>query len=133
MFEERVATLRRLYQFFRDRDYAVIDELAEPDAVIDVSRNVFNPGVHQGVDGLRRFVAQIDEMWTEFDVTPEEFIDAGDTVIVGHRMKGTGRESGVQVELRSYVVIEFHDGKISRFTGGRWDRDEALEFAGVSE
>ena len=133
MSKENVDTVRRLYGFFRDRDYAVIEEAVHPDAVIDVSRNIFNPGVHQGIDGLRRFLAQVDEMWIDFDVVPEEFIDGGDAVVVAHRISGTGRESGVATEMRLYVVITFGDGKILRFTGGLRTREEALEAAGLSE
>lgn len=129
---QNVETLRRLYGFFRDRDYAVIEEAIHPDAVIDVSRNVFNPGVHQGLDGLRYFLAQIDEMWIDFDATPEEFIDGGDTVVVAHRISGTGRESGIEAEMRLFVVVKFRDGKILRFTGGLRSREEALEAAELS-
>jgi ketosteroid isomerase-like protein len=129
---ENVETLRRLYGFFRDRDYAVIEDAVHPDAVIDVSRNVFNPGVHQGPDGLRSFLAQIDEMWIDFDATPEEFIDGGDTVVVAHRIFGTGRKSGVETEMRLFAVVTFRDRKILRFTGGLRDREEALEAAGLS-
>ena len=130
---ENVETVRRLYGFFRDRDYAVIENAIDPDAVIDVSRNIFNPGVHQGLDGVRRFLAQIDEMWIDFAATPEEFIDVGDAVVVAHRISGIGRESGVETEMRLFVVISFRDGKVLRFTGGFRSRGEALEAAGISE
>jgi ketosteroid isomerase-like protein len=131
--EENVATLRRLYGFFRSRDYTLIEDAVEPDAVIDVSRNIFNPDVHEGLDGLRRFLAQIDDMWIDFAATPEEFIDGGDTVVAGHRISGVGRESGVATDMRLFVVVTFREGKILRFTGGFRSREEALEAAGMSE
>jgi ketosteroid isomerase-like protein len=131
MSQENVETLRRLYGFFEDRDYSLIEHAVHPDAVIDVSRNIFNPGIHRGVEGLRRFLKETDQMWIDFDVTPEEFIDAGDNVIVAHRLSGTGRESGVPVEMLLFVVVEFLDGKIIRFTGGLRSREDALRFAGI--
>jgi uncharacterized protein len=133
MSQENVEIIRRLYRFFRDRDYAVIEDAVEPDAVIDVSRNIFNPAVYQGLDGLRRFLAQIDEMWIDFDATPEEFIDEGDTVVVAHRISGIGRESGVKAEMRLFLVVTFRNGKVVGFTGGFRSRQEALAAAGISE
>jgi ketosteroid isomerase-like protein len=133
MSQENVETVRRLYGFWRDRDFSVIEDAIHPDAVIDVSRNVFNPGVHRGIYGLRRFVEQINEVWESFEATPEELIDAGDKVIVAHRISGKGRTSGVEADMRLFAVVTFRDGKILRFTGGLRDRAEALEAAGLSE
>ena len=73
--------LQQLASFWRDRDYAAVEKAIHPDAVLDVSRNVFNPGVHRGVDGLRQFMDTTDEMWKSFDVFPLEYIEAGDKVL----------------------------------------------------
>ena len=133
MSQENIKVLRRLYGFWADRDYSVVEGLVHPDAVLDVSRNVFNPAVHRGLDSFQRFVEQIDEVWEDFAVTPEELIDRGDTVVVSHRISGKGRGGGVEAEMLLYGVCEFHEGKILRFTGGFQDRTEALEAAGLRE
>ena len=133
MSQENVEVVRRVYEFFRDRDFSVLEEILHPDAVLDVSRNVFNPGVHRGIDGVARFVEQIDEMWENFEITPEAVDDAGDKVVATHRISGKGRESGVEAKMRLFAVVAFRDGKIVRFTGGFRDRDEALRAAGLSE
>ena len=133
MSEENVEIVRRLSRFWQDRDWATVEDAIHPDAVLDVSRNVFNPGTHRGIEGLRRFMEQTDEMWENFDVTPVEYIDAGDKVVVANRISGTGRGSGVETEMLLFAVIAFRDGKISRYTGGFRDRAEALEAAGLQE
>jgi ketosteroid isomerase-like protein len=133
MSQENVEIVRRLSGFWRDRDFSVIEDAVHPDVVFDVSRNVFNPGVHHGIDGFRRFTEQTDETWESFESTPEELIDAGDKVVVANRISGTGRSSGVEAEMLLFAVVAFHDGKVSRFTGGFRDRDEALEAAGLRE
>jgi ketosteroid isomerase-like protein len=133
MPQDNLELVRRFYEFWPDRDFGVIEPFVDPEAVIDVSRNVFNPGTHRGIDGLRRFLEQIDEVWEDFQITPEELIDGGDTVVVAHRISGKGRGSGVHAEVLRFGVITFRDGKVLRFTGGLEDRAEALEVAGISE
>ena len=131
MSEENVEVVRRVYEFWRDRDFSVIEDAIHPDVVFDVSRNVFNPGVHHGIDGFRRFTEQVDEMWENFEAIPEELNDAGDKVVVAQRISGTGRAGGVETEMLLFAIVAFRDGQVSRFTGGFRDRDEALEAAGL--
>jgi ketosteroid isomerase-like protein len=133
MSQENVEIVRGLAGFWRDRDYSAVEKAIHPDAVLDVSRNVFNPGVHRGLDALRRFMEQTDEMWDDFDVSPVEYIDAGDKVIVANQVSGTGRGSGVKTEMLLFAVVAFRDNKILRYTGGFRTRAEALEAAGLSE
>jgi ketosteroid isomerase-like protein len=132
MSEENVEIVRRCYEFWTDRNFSSIAALAHPDAVIDLSRNVFNPGVHRGLDGLRHMVEQVDEMWDSFQIEPEEFIDAGDNVFVASRLSGRGRD-GVEAEMRAFAVWTLREGKVSRFRGGYRDRAEALAAAGLRE
>jgi phage terminase small subunit len=109
------------------------EKRAHPAVGVDLSRNVFNPGVHRGLDAYRHFVEQVDEMWEDFQIEPEEFIDAGDNVFVASRMSGRGRGSGVEVEMRAFAIWTLREGKVSRIAAGYRDRAEALEAAGLRE
>jgi ketosteroid isomerase-like protein len=133
MSQENVEIVRRFYAFWRDRDYSAIADLVDDDVIVDMSRNVFNPGVHFGLDGFRRVIEEVDEMWEDFQVTPVELIDAGDTVVVANRISGKGRQSGVEAEMILFGVCQFREGKVLRFTGGLRDRGEAFEVAGLRE
>jgi ketosteroid isomerase-like protein len=133
MSQENVEAARALYGFWEDRDYAAREHMVHPDLVVDLSRNVFNPAIYHGIEGFRRAVEQTDEMWDEFRVEPQEFIDLGDTVVVASRISGKGHGSGVEVEMPLFAVVEFREGKVSRFIGGLRDRAEALEAAGLQE
>jgi ketosteroid isomerase-like protein len=115
MSQENVEVVRRCYGLGADRDFSALSELAHPDVVVDLSRNVFNPGAHRGLEGFRHFVEQVDEMWEDFQIEPEEFVDAGDNVFVASRMSGRGRGSGVEVEMRAFAVWTLREGKVSRF------------------
>ena len=132
MSEENVEIVRRLASFWQNRDYSLVEEICHPDAVVDVSRNVFNPGVYSGIDGLRSFMGSIDDAWESFDLVPEEYIDAGDCVVMANRISGRGRASGVKTEMLVFAVVALEGGRVVRFTGGYRDREEALEAAGLS-
>ena len=65
-------------------------------------------------------------------MTHEEFVDAGDRVVVALHLRGRGRGSGVEIDARFFDVYTIRDGKIVRmdeFT----ERFAALEAAGLRE
>ena len=133
MSQGNVEVVQRLSGFWATRDFSAVEEALDPEAVLDVSRNVFNPGVWRGVDGFRRFVEQVDEMWENFQAELEEVIDAGAQVITATRIRGRGRHSGVEAEMETFQVWTLRDGKVLRLTGGFRSRADALEAAGLSE
>ena len=133
MSQENVEVVRRCYEAMNARDFSVVPEITHPDFVWDLSRNVFNPAVYRGVDGLRRAAEQVEEMWEEFEIRPIEFIDAGDKVVVAAEIVGRAHQSGVETSMRLFAVWELSEGKVVRFTGGYRDRNEALEAAGLRE
>jgi ketosteroid isomerase-like protein len=130
MSQENVEIVRRCSEFWTSRDFAYLAEVADPELVIDMSRNVFNPGVYRGLDGFRRFVEQVDEMWERFEAEVEELIDAEDHVVTAVRLAGRGR-GGVEVEMHIFTVWTLRNGKVLRYEGGYRDRCEALEAAGL--
>jgi ketosteroid isomerase-like protein len=80
----------------------------------------------QGHDAVRTSLAHWKAEWDDYRLTPEEFVDLGDRVVVTVRLGGRGRGSGVEIDARFYDVYTLRDGKIVRmdqFT----ERSEALE------
>lgn len=51
----------------------------------------------------------------QFSVTPENIIDAGDTVVVEGRYKGTMKVTGTPVDAQFAHVWQLRDGRIVRF------------------
>jgi ketosteroid isomerase-like protein len=96
--------------------------------------------VHEGIDeepsygpdamrdDWERWASAFDELTVPF----EEFIDAGDQVVVVAHHQGRGRKSGVAVDARYYEVYTVRGGKVSRVDEFA-EREEALEAAGLSE
>jgi uncharacterized protein len=82
-----VDNARAAYQAFGRGDLATLGELFADDAVWVTSDELPLGGEVQGRDQILANFAQIPNYWTSFSVEPEEFIDAGEYVVV----KGTQR------------------------------------------
>ena len=85
-----------------------------------------------GWDSIRRNFERWASGWEDLHVTAEEFLDAGDCVIVTTRHRGRGRGSGMEIDACFYAVYTLHEGRIARVDEFK-DRGEALDAAGLSE
>ena len=62
----------------------------------------------------------------------DEFIDAGDVVVVVARQTGRGRGSGAKITQRIVYSFGFRGGKVTYFEAHRTKRG-ALDAAGLKE
>jgi ketosteroid isomerase-like protein len=86
----------------------------------------------RGHDAVRASLAHWKGAWDDYEMTPEEFVDRGDRVVVTVQMRARGRGSGVEVDARFYDVYTLRDGKIVRMDQFA-ARSEALEAVGRSD
>jgi ketosteroid isomerase-like protein len=82
-----VDTARAAYEAFGNGDLATLQDSFAEDAVWITSDELPLGGEVKGRDAIMGNFAQIPNYWTSFSVEPEEFIDAGDYVVV----RGTQR------------------------------------------
>jgi ketosteroid isomerase-like protein len=87
---------------------------------------------YHGPDAVRGFFGQWSGAFDNFGFAAEDVIDAGDFVVVHLRQWGRGKETGAQVENRSWQVFTFRDGKIVHCRGYP-TKAEAFEAAGRDE
>ena len=100
----------------------VIEEIAEyPDA-----------DRYAGYDGMARWLRGWADTYRELEVTPHEFIIAGDDHVVVPLRQRFVSNSGVVQEQDVTHVFRLREGRIAFATGYR-DKGEALEAAGLSE
>jgi uncharacterized protein len=87
--------------------------------------------VESGTRIGRRALASVREVYSDFRVDPERFVDAGEQVVVIGIARGTS-PSGVEAQWRQGYVWTIQDGLAVRF---RWFNDprEALEAVGITE
>ena len=124
--------LRRGYDHYNrtgEPDYSLLD----PDVVYDVSRRVFDPEVYRGHEGVREFTRLLREQWETIRVEPQDFIVAGDdVVVVPVRLVGVGKQSGAETTANAAHLWTFRGGKVIRQTTFQ-TRAKALEAAGLSD
>ena len=70
--------------------------------------------------------------WERYTIEAEDFRATGDTVLARIHQRGKGKASGVDTDLRSYMVFTFRGRKIVRIDNVL-DEADALEAAGLSE
>lgn len=123
MSEEQVEIVRRAFAAFNNADIDALVALCDEDFHIDMSERVFNPAVYDGHDGIRRFYAEIRDVWATYWWEAEELIEMGDCVVSLLRSGGRGRGSGLEVEHRSAMVWTVPDGRAKEL---RFFRDRGL-------
>jgi ketosteroid isomerase-like protein len=86
-----------------------------------------------GRDEVIRFWDGLDETFEDLRLLPQEYVDAGDLVLVRLRHYGKGKGSGIVIDEEMYhQVTTFSDGimvRLEYFT--TWN--QALEAAGVRQ
>jgi uncharacterized protein len=131
MSQENVEIVRRGYEHFNRTGEVDLSDL-DPEILYDVSRRTFDPLVYHGHEGVQEFVALLREQWASMRLEPQEFVDAGDKVVVSLRLVGVGKESGVETTANTAHLLTFRDGKIVRQTVFQ-TMDDALKAAGLRE
>jgi ketosteroid isomerase-like protein len=155
MSQENVEIVRRLYEEGEAAYYgriealheanesgdfsefmAATEEMIDPDFVLRPAADSPFPeagtGEWRGREGFLRFVAGQAEGFEAMSLEPEEFIDAGDRVVVPLRFGGQARYTGLEVKFAVVHVVTIRDRKLARLDV-YMSRAEALEAAGLRE
>jgi ketosteroid isomerase-like protein len=72
-----------------------------------------NNGVTEGKDAVKELFAETPTYWDRFDLTPDEFHEDGDTVIVLSHADAKGKDTGKEVKLPWVHVFRFRDGSVA--------------------
>lgn len=119
MSADDVEVVRRAFEAFARRDDEALVEMFHPEAEW---RPAISPGgierqVYVGPEGLRSWLADVDETWEFFEVGQPEVEAVGDRVLVLGRARVKGRASGAVVEAPLAQVWTLADGKAWRVQG----------------
>ena len=131
MSQENVEIVRVIHAAWARGDFRVGADQLAPDFEWDQFPEAVEPGTRRGAevgDALRN----IFEVYKDFRFEANEFIDAGNNVVVTGRSRGIARGSGVDLDMEASMVWTLRRGRLVRnqaFT----DRRKALEAAGLRE
>jgi uncharacterized protein len=131
MSRENVEIVRAAYDAYNRGDLDASLKHAAPDCELDWSRGVGpNAGVYK-LEQMRSFLGDFKETFESVRVEPDEFIEAGDDVVVPQTGHIRGRD-GVEAIARVCLVWTCRDGAIVRICLYQQKR-EALEAVGLPE
>jgi ketosteroid isomerase-like protein len=128
--QENVELVRRGVEHFvatGEPDWPLLDADVE---VYD--HDILDAGDYRGLDGYARWMQDFSAPWSEFSISPEEYLDAGDHVIAVFRVTAIGAGSGVRVERQDAMVCEMRDMKLIRLDYFN-NRAEALKAVGLED
>jgi hypothetical protein len=108
-----IDTARSAYEAFGRGDLAALQEDFAEDAVWVTSDELPLGGVVEGRDAIMGNFAQIPNYWTSFGVEPEEFIDAGEYVVVRGTQRA-GNDKGSFEAPFVHLLKYDGDGKVVR-------------------
>jgi ketosteroid isomerase-like protein len=83
-------------------------------------------------DELYELWAELDETYSEFNVVPVEYVEAGEYVVVTIKASACVRASDDRVEVTQWHVWRFEDGRAAEASVYR-TRHDALDVAGIRE
>jgi ketosteroid isomerase-like protein len=118
MSADNVSLVKGIYQAFGTGDVPAVVAAMSPDIVWNEAENFpyadGNPYV--GAEAILGGVfARIASEWDGFHVEPEQFLDAGDTVIMSGRYAGTWRGTGQAMNPQVAHIWTVAAGKVVRF------------------
>jgi ketosteroid isomerase-like protein len=131
MSQKHVEIVRRIYERWGRGDFRAGIELYDPYVLLVLRPEFPDARAYCGPDEIRRymredFLADLEDAV----IVGEEFMEAGDSVLVRVNQQATGPGSGAPVAIRYYQLWTFRGRSVIRIESIR-GREEALEAAGL--
>jgi ketosteroid isomerase-like protein len=131
MSQENVEIVRTAIEAWNRGDWDAVLKDAAPSFELDFSRAIGPGGGIYSLEQMGAFFRQFTEAWESLRFEADEYIEAGERVVMPNTVLAHGRD-GIEVQARSALVWTIRTGKVLHlcFYQGR---QEALEAVGLSE
>ncbi|MDQ3819098.1 MAG: nuclear transport factor 2 family protein [Acidobacteriota bacterium] len=114
MSKKSVEIIAELYEALSRRDLQTIMALIDPEIVVSQTRQLPWGGEYLGFEGVQKFFTELFRH-VESQLAVEEFVDAGDRVIVIGWTRGQVRATGATFNVRAVHVWTVKGGRGVRF------------------
>jgi ketosteroid isomerase-like protein len=133
MSQDYVEIVRRIFERWGRGDFRAGLELYDPYIMLVLRPEFPDAGTYHGSEEIREymrkdFLADLEDA----AIIGEEFIPAGDSVVVQVNQVATGPGSGARVGLRYYHVWTFRGSSLIRIESIK-TREEAFEAVGLAD
>jgi ketosteroid isomerase-like protein len=127
MSQENVELVRAVHEGWGRGDFKIVPELFSSDFSWEQPAEAVEPGSRHG-DEIGNSLRHLFEVYDDYRIDAEEFIDRGDEVVVMARSKAIAKASGIELDQSFAFVWTVREGLLIRlrvFT----ERAKALEAA----
>jgi ketosteroid isomerase-like protein len=109
--------VRRSYEAFARHDLEGVMADMHPEIVWHQAQGLPHGGTYRGLDEVKRniFDPLDEEWWDGFTADPDEFLDAGENVIVVGRYRGAAKATGKQLDVPFVHIWTLEGGTAIRF------------------
>jgi hypothetical protein len=126
VFQEDVERLRGAYQAFNEGGVEAILERLAPEFQVRDRESAPDRQTRYGKEGIKQLFDSYMEAFDALGFEPEEFIDAGDQIVVSLHQRIRGKGSGAEVVARIAHVWTMRGGAPFRLRIFA-DKEKALE------
>ena len=131
MSQKNVEIVRAAVDALNGGDFDAAFKGIAPDCEFDMSRSIGLDAGVKGADQGRRWFEEFIQSWDSVRPEADEFIDAGDHVVLPLTIRVLGRD-GIELQFRPTWVWTFRESAVVRACLFQ-DRAEALEAVGLEE
>jgi ketosteroid isomerase-like protein len=120
---------------FNAGDIEALVAMTDPEAEFELIggfAEIMGRAVFKGPDGVRRLYTDWFATFKTLRLEAERFLEAGQRLVTLTKLDATVEGSDAPTQQLGAVIWSFKDEKISRIAA-YYDREEALEAAGLSE
>jgi len=131
MAGDNVEVVREIYERWSHGDFRAGTELYDPDILLVLRPEFPEAGTYLGLTEIRRYMRE--DFLADFEeprIVGEEFLEAGDSVVVRVNQRAIGPESRASVAMNYYQVWTFRGRSVIRIESVK-TRAEALEATGL--
>lgn len=132
MTRQNLDAVRAIYAEWERGNFRAGGELLDPHVMWIVAHGSPEPGVYVGSEEVTTWMRVQLDAWERLTVAAEEFLEAGDSIVVAVRRRGIGKGARVPVQDRHFHVWSFRGRTVTRMEFFR-ERSEALAAVGRSE
>ena len=115
MGDARLELVKRAYRAFEERDLDELRRLSHPEVEVYAVTGVVagTPQPYRGADGLAQYIGDVEKVWEEIKLMPQEFDELADgRILVLGRVRV--RRDRARVDSPNAWLWEFEDDLIRR-------------------